>query len=117
ILPLLIDFGAAREGEPHAPRPRAAAYPGGAERAGWHLQRAIEVHQRVFGHRPRTCWPSEGAVSEAALAAIEAAGFDSMATSVSVLGPSLALSGIDIPAAPEATEQLLNQAWRLPAAR
>ncbi len=114
ILPLLIDFGAARESEPHAPRPHAPAYPGGAERAAWHLERAVEAHQRVFGQRPRSCWPSEGAVSEAAVAAIEAAGFDCLATSVSVLHPSLQLSGIEVPADQGATEKLLNQAWSLP---
>lgn len=114
ILPLLIDFGAARESEPHAARPHAPAYPGGAERAAWHLQRAMESHQRVFGVRPRTCWPSEGAVSEAAVAAIEAAGFECLATSVSVLGPSLVLSGMEIPAGHDAAERLLNQPWRLP---
>src|SRR6478609_1543886 len=32
IMPLLFDFAAAREGEPHAPRPHHAGYPGGAER-------------------------------------------------------------------------------------
>lgn len=114
ILPLLIHFEAARESEPHAGRPRASAYPGGAERARWHLQRAVQSHQRVFGVRPRTCWPSEGAVSEAAVAAIEAAGFDCLATSVSVLAPSLALSGIQIPAAHAECERLLNRPWRLP---
>ncbi len=114
ILPLLIDFGAARESEPHAPRPHAAQYPGGAARARWHLEHAIEVHQRVFGQRPRCCWPSEGAVSEAAVAAIEAAGFDSLATSVSVLAPSLALSGIEVPQQHDAAERTFNRAWHLP---
>src|SRR5690606_12080823 len=117
ILPLLFDFGAARESEPHAPRPHAAAYPGGAERAAWHLKRAVEVHERVFGQRPRTCWPSEGAVSEPAVAAIEAAGFDCLATSVSVLAPSLALSGIDVPAEQDAAERTLNRAWHLPGSK
>src|SRR5690606_19984015 len=41
ILPLLLDFGAARDSEPHAPRPQSPGYPGGAERAAWHLQRAL----------------------------------------------------------------------------
>jgi alpha-amylase/alpha-mannosidase (GH57 family) len=117
ILPLLIDFGAARESEPHAGRPHAPEYPGGAERAAWHLRHAIESHQRVFGRRPRSCWPSEGAVSEAAVAAIEAAGFDALATSASVLGPSLRLSGIEVPAAQDEAEALLNQAWSLPGGR
>jgi alpha-amylase/alpha-mannosidase (GH57 family) len=114
ILPLLLDFGAARDSEPHAPRPHAPGYPGGAERAAWHLQRAVESHQRVFGRRPRSCWPSEGAVSEAAVAAVEAAGFDCLATSVGVLAPSLQLSGIEVPEAQGAAEQLLNQPWTLP---
>jgi alpha-amylase/alpha-mannosidase (GH57 family) len=114
ILPLLIDFGAAREGEPHAARPHAPAYPGGAERAAWHLRRAVESHERVFGLRPRSCWPSEGAVSEAAVAAIEAAGFDCLATSVAVLHPSLHISGIEVPADQAAAEKLLNQPWSLP---
>jgi alpha-amylase/alpha-mannosidase (GH57 family) len=117
ILPLLIDFGAARESEPHAGRTHAPAYPGGAERAAWHLQRAVESHQRVFGQRPRSCWPSEGAVSEAAVAAIEAAGFDCLATSVSVLGPSLVLSGLGIPPDPAEAERVLNQPWSLPGSR
>jgi alpha-amylase/alpha-mannosidase (GH57 family) len=117
ILPLLFDFGAAREGEPHAPRPHAESYPGGAERAAWHLQRAVESHQRVFGRRPRTCWPSEGAISEPAIAAIEAAGFDCLATSVAVLAPSLALSGIEIPGQQDAAERMLNRSWHLPGSK
>jgi alpha-amylase/alpha-mannosidase (GH57 family) len=68
----------------------------------------------VFGQKPRSCWPSEGAVSEAAVAAIEAAGFDCLATSVSVLAPSLQLSRINVPAEQGAAERLLNQPWSLP---
>lgn len=117
ILPLLIDFGAARESEPQAGRTQASSYPGGAERAAWHLQRAVESHQRVFGHKPRTCWPSEGAVSEAAVAAIEAAGFDCLATSEAVLSPSLRLSGIPATHDQAEGERLMNQAWRLPEGR
>jgi alpha-amylase/alpha-mannosidase (GH57 family) len=117
ILPLLIDFGAARESEPHAARPHAPGYPGGAARATWHLQRAVESHERVFGRRPRSCWPSEGAVSEAAVAAIEAAGFECLATSSSVLAPSLQLSGVEIPHDPGAADRLLNRPWHLPGSR
>jgi alpha-amylase/alpha-mannosidase (GH57 family) len=56
-------------------------------------------------------------VSEAAVAAIEAAGFDCLATSVAVLAPSLALSGIDIPGEQAGAERLLNRAWSLPESR
>ena len=114
ILPLLFDFAAARESEPGANRPAAPFYPGGAERAAWHLQQAVRCHERVFGRRPRCCWPSEGAVSPAAVEAIEAAGFDSLATSVSILRPSLERSGITIPEQQAEAEQLLNQPFALP---
>jgi alpha-amylase/alpha-mannosidase (GH57 family) len=117
ILPLLFDFAAAREGEPDAGRPESRSYPGGAERVAWHLQRAVECHQRVFGRRPRSCWPSEGAVSDQAVAAIEAAGFDCLATSVSVLRPSLQRSGIELPDDERAQERLLNQPFALPGSR
>jgi alpha-amylase/alpha-mannosidase (GH57 family) len=117
ILPLLFDFGAARDSEPEAVLPASPSYPGGAARAAWHLQRAVECHQRVFGRRPRTCWPSEGAVSAPAVAAIEAAGFDCLATSVGVLRPSLERSGIDVPDEQAAAEVLLNQPFALPRSR
>ncbi|MEJ0098914.1 MAG: glycoside hydrolase family 57 protein [Pseudomonadota bacterium] len=117
ILPLLLDFGAARDSEPDAGRPSAAAYPGGAARAVWHLKRAVQTHERVFGRKPRSCWPSEGAVSTAAVAAIEVAGFDCLATSVSVLRPSLERSGIAIPESQEGGERLLNQPFALPGSK
>jgi alpha-amylase/alpha-mannosidase (GH57 family) len=117
ILPLLLDFGAARDSEPGAGLPQSPTYPGGATRAAWHLQRAVATHERVFGRRPRTCWPSEGAVSVQAVAAIEAAGFDALATSVSVLRPSLERSGIEVPEDQAQAEQLLNQPFALPDSR
>jgi len=100
ILPLLIDVTSAREQMPDAPMPRDAAYPGGLERARWHVTRAIEVFQRTFGHTPSGCWPSEGAVSEATLELLGAAGFRWVATGETVLRASLAKSALD-PALPE----------------
>ena len=114
ILPLLFDFAAAREGEAHAPRPHHAGYPGGAERVQWHLERARTEFERVFGHAPRGCWPSEGAISDDAVRAIEAAGFDWLATSVAVLRPSLQLSGVEVPRDEHAAEPVLNRAHALP---
>jgi len=114
ILPLLLDFSAAREGEPHAPRPHHAGYPGGAERVRWHLTQARAHFERVFGQAPRGCWPSEGAISDAAVRAIEESGFDWLATSVSILRPSLQLSGVEIPEEQAAAEKLLNRAHALP---
>ncbi|HXC58137.1 MAG TPA: glycoside hydrolase family 57 protein [Steroidobacteraceae bacterium] len=114
ILPLLLDFQTARESEPAAPRPQHTAYPGGAERVRWHLSHARTQFERVFGHAPRGCWPSEGAISDAAVRAIETAGFDWLATSVSILRPSLELSGVSLPDDQDAAERLLNRAHSLP---
>jgi alpha-amylase/alpha-mannosidase (GH57 family) len=114
ILPLLFDFAAARASEPHAPRPHHASYPGGAERVRWHLDRARQEFERVFGFAPRGCWPSEGAISDAAVKAIESAGFDWLATSVSVLRPSLHASGVDVPEDGTEAERLLNRGFAQP---
>jgi alpha-amylase/alpha-mannosidase (GH57 family) len=114
ILPLLFDLGAARDSEPASGRPQSPCYPGGAERAAWHLRRAVECYERVFGRKPRSCWPSEGAVSVDAVKAIEAAGFDCLATSVAVLRPSLERSGIKVPDDQDGAERLLNQPFALP---
>ena len=85
ILPLLIDFRSARESSPDAPLPREPAYPGGADRAGWHLEESGAVFTRVFGSPAQGCWPSEGAISAPALALIEQHGVRWAATSESVL--------------------------------
>jgi alpha-amylase/alpha-mannosidase (GH57 family) len=114
ILPLLLDFSTAQEGEPTAPIPGHGHYPGGEERVAWHLQQAVQSHQRVFGRAPRGCWPSEGAVSEPAIRAIEAAGFDWLATSVAVLRPSLALADTPVAQDASAAERQLNRAFRIP---
>ncbi len=117
ILPLLFDFQAARDGEPGCGLPQAAGYPGGAERAAWHMRRAVECFERVFGRKPRGCWPSEGAISAEAVGAIEAAGFDWLATSEAILRPSLARSSIQVPADAAAADKLLNQGFALPGSK
>jgi imidazolonepropionase-like amidohydrolase len=43
IVPLLIDFSSMRDALPHAPAPTYDCYPGGYERARWHMQKGIEV--------------------------------------------------------------------------
>lgn len=83
ILPLLLDFRSALEAAPGAPLP-AAAYPGGRERAAWHLQRAQDRFWEVFGQRPRGCWPSEAAVSQETAALLQTVGFSWLASSQSV---------------------------------
>jgi alpha-amylase/alpha-mannosidase (GH57 family) len=92
IVPLLIDFGAAREAQPGAPLPRGGPYPGGAERAAWHLREGIRVFTAAFGKRPIGCWPSEGAVSDETLKLIERFEFRWTASSANVLRASLTAS-------------------------
>jgi alpha-amylase/alpha-mannosidase (GH57 family) len=114
ILPLLIDFATARESEAHAGQPRHRAYPGGQERVDWHLREAVRTFERVFGRKPRGCWPSEGAISERAVQSIAAAGFDWLATSVSVLRASLEKSAVAIPDDGAAADRMLNRAFQGP---
>lgn len=90
ILPLLLDLGAAREAQPDAPLPSVDAYPGGEQRARWHIQEAIDTFEEHFGFKPAGCWPAEGGVSEAALRLLEEHGFRWAATGESVLHHSLA---------------------------
>ncbi|HUN74574.1 MAG TPA: glycoside hydrolase family 57 protein [Steroidobacteraceae bacterium] len=113
ILPLLLDFHAARESTPGAVLPRHPAYSGGAERAAWHLAEATRVFKRCFGTTPAGCWPSEGAVSTATLELIESAGFRWCASGGGVLRASLTASG----APPPATPDELDRAYRLPQGR
>lgn len=94
IMPLLLDVDSAREQQPDAVLPRLH-YPGGAERVRWHLKRAIEVFTAAFGRRPLGCWPSEGALSDAALGLIAEEGFTWTATGESVLRASLAQADLE----------------------
>ena len=110
LLPLLFDFGAAREADAGLPLPVAPRYPGGTDRARWHLARSVQSFSRSFGLRPRGCWPAEGALSAPVLELIESFGFDWVASGESVLRRCL---GRD--AAPG--REPLTCAWRLPAGR
>ncbi|PLY04537.1 MAG: glycoside hydrolase [Desulfuromonas sp.] len=75
IVPLLIDFKAAYDALPEAALPQSKGYPGGPERAVWHLQKGVEVFNSHFGSVPRGVWLSEGGVSSAALELLDNFGF------------------------------------------
>jgi alpha-amylase/alpha-mannosidase (GH57 family) len=92
ILPLMLDFRAAREALPDAELPTTREYPGGDDRASWHIARALQVFTHAFGVRPRGCWPSEGGVSARTLALLDQFGFDWVATGEAVLRHSLTAS-------------------------
>ncbi len=114
ILPLLLDIASAKEAMPDVPLPMLKAYPGGEERARWHIREAIETFERYFGFRPTGCWPAEGGVSTQALRLLEEAGFRWAASGESVLHNSLALMQ---KAGTAPHEQSLHQPYRLPHGR
>jgi alpha-amylase/alpha-mannosidase (GH57 family) len=89
IVPLLLDFNAAHETMPSAQLPRHDHYPGGAERAAWHVEQGLKVFTSAFGIRPAGCWPSEGAVSMGTLELLNRFGFRWAASSANVLRNSL----------------------------
>jgi len=83
IVPLLCDFGSAREGIPDLPLPDA---PNFREEAGVQVRRALEAGEKYFGRRPRGMWPSEGSVSEEACALFRSAGAEWVATDEAISG-------------------------------
>lgn len=88
IVPLLLDFESAREAMPDVRLPASTVYPGGRERAAWHIRRGQEVFERVFGQRPAGLWPSEGGVSQDALQLFAEYGFRWVASGGEVLNRS-----------------------------
>ncbi|HEV7716597.1 MAG TPA: glycoside hydrolase family 57 protein [Steroidobacteraceae bacterium] len=94
IMPLLLDFRTAREAVPGMALPHHSEYPGGKERAAWHIAEGLRVFTAAFGSKPVGCWPSEGAISRGTLEMLEQAGFKWVASSANVLGASLRVAGI-----------------------
>ncbi len=97
IMPLLLDFAAARESEPDAPLPQTAQYPGGLARLHAHLSNAVESHKQNFGVVPHGMWPSEGGVSRATLKLLAEHGCEWTATGQAVLANSLLREMNDYP--------------------
>ncbi len=110
IVPLLLDFQAARDAVPNMPLPQHPSYPGGAERAQWHVRESLRVFKQVFGTEPAGCWPSEGAISQGTLELLDRAGFKWAASSANVLQGALARSDPKAPRDPDA----YNRPYRLP---
>lgn len=94
ILPLLLDLRAGRDALPELPLPEAEGYPGGRERVRWQLEHAVAAFRDHFGIEPSGCWPSEGAISEAAIEAIARGGFRWTASGGQVLNHSLDRAGV-----------------------
>jgi alpha-amylase/alpha-mannosidase (GH57 family) len=112
LAPLLFEFGAARETLDDAPLPDAPAYPDGARRASVHIGKALVRHAHHFGQRPGGMWPAEGALSDATLGALQAAGVRWTMSGEAVLANSLRINGHP----PVARESRLSRAYRFDAA-
>src|SRR6266849_3894463 len=90
ILPLVCDTNAGAISSPGLPLPQHRfRHP---EDAKEHLQRGLDLHEKVFGLRPKGVWPSEGSVSEEVLAIAAGLGVQWMATDEGVLSRTLGMS-------------------------
>src|SRR5215831_542428 len=89
ILPLVCDTNAGATSSPGLPLPQNRfRHP---EDAREQLVRGLDLHEKVFGVRPKGIWPSEGSVSEEVLAIAHNLGVQWMATDEGVLGRSSGL--------------------------
>jgi alpha-amylase/alpha-mannosidase (GH57 family) len=89
ILPLACDTDIGAVSTPGLPLPHNRfRHP---EDAREQLLRGLDLHEKVFGMRPRGVWPSEGSVSEEVLTIASSLGIKWMATDEGVLGRSLGL--------------------------
>jgi alpha-amylase/alpha-mannosidase (GH57 family) len=87
ILPLICDTNQGAVSTPGLPLPQKRfRHP---EDAREQLKRGLDLHERVFGMRPKGVWPSEGSVSHEAFAIAHDLGVEWMATDEGVLGRSL----------------------------
>jgi alpha-amylase/alpha-mannosidase (GH57 family) len=89
ILPLVCDTSAGAVSSPGLPLPQNRfRHP---EDARDQILRGLDLHEKIFGMRPTGVWPSEGSVSEEAIAIACKLGVNWMATDEGVLGRSLGL--------------------------
>lgn len=89
IVPLLLDIKSGRQSLPNSSIPQVESYPGGEERARWHIQQGLKTFKRYFGFEPKGCWPSEGAVSDGSIRLLERSGIQWSASGQNVLANSL----------------------------
>jgi alpha-amylase/alpha-mannosidase (GH57 family) len=90
ILPLVCDTNAGAASTLGLPLPQNRfRHP---EDAREQLQRGLDLHEKVFGVRPRGVWPSEGSVSEEAVAIAAELGVNWMATDEGVLSRTTGMS-------------------------
>ncbi len=93
IIPLLLDFQSAREAVPGMALPRHAGYPGGAERAAWHVAEACACSRaRSAARRPAAGRPKAPSARHAGAAGRKRAS-NGLPPAPAVLGASLRVAG------------------------
>jgi len=86
ILPLLCDSNIGAVSAPGLPLPQNQfRHP---EDASDQILRGLDLHEKVFGVRPKGVWPSEGSVSEEAIVLAHRLGVQWMASDEGILGRS-----------------------------
>lgn len=95
IVPLLIELDSMRCSLPEAQGPVANSYPGGLERARWHVREGLRVFEHYLGCKPTGVWLSEGGVSTEALKLLDEFDFDWSASGEGVWHNSRFLSGLE----------------------
>lgn len=93
IIPLLLDFSAAREAQPDVVLPASPSYPGGKERARVQIREGQAGFARHFGLRAQGCWPAEGGLSDGTLELLSEAGIQWTATGERVLRNTMNATG------------------------
>src|SRR5258708_4687596 len=90
ILPLICDTNQGAVSTPGLPLPQNRfRHP---EDAREQLLRGLDLHEKVFGVRPKGVWPSEGSVSEDVFSIAAGLGVNWMATDEGVLARTLGMS-------------------------
>jgi len=89
ILPLVCDTNIGAVSSPGLPLPQNRFHR--LEDARDQIRRGLDLHEKVFGIRPEGMWPSEGSVSEEAIAIAHELGVGWMATDEGILGRSTGL--------------------------
>ncbi len=111
ILPLLADSDLARvaKGDIALP-PQRFAHP---EDAAEQIDRALALHERIFGERPRGMWCSEQAVGESVIPLLADAGFSWTISDEGVLARSLGTGILRSDAGHVQNPHLLYRPYRL----
>jgi alpha-amylase/alpha-mannosidase (GH57 family) len=116
ILPLIADTDLATVGDPAAimPRERFREYADARE----HVDRGLDVAERLLGRRPQGMWPAEGAVAQTIMPLFADADIGWIATGEHVLAQSLEIGSFSRDARDTVEEaDLLYRPWLADAGR